>query len=291
VTDAISPVPKYASSDPRSQWHLLSQAERDAAYDNNKAVANSPALIAARNEASAKLRSARVSTLDIPYGPRERTRIDLYPAQSKSAPCLVFIHGGYWQRNSREVFAMLVEGMAAHSWSVAIPGYSLAPEATLTEIAQEISVSLDWFAANGASFGMAGPVVLSGWSAGGHLAALTLDHPAVTAGLAISGVYDLAPIRDTSLNIALKMTDQETAALSPLHLPIVHKPLAIAYGSAELPALVWDSKRFHDARSAAGAPGELVAVEGADHFTILEELRRPDGTLVKLARALVKKSS
>jgi arylformamidase len=243
VIDAKPPVPKYASNDPRSHWHLLSQAERDAAYDNNKAVANSPTLIAGRNEASAEMRSARASTLDIPYGPRERTRIDLYPARSKSAPCLVFIHGGYWQRNSREVLAMLVEGMAAHGWSVAIPGYSLAPEATLTEITQEISLSVDWLAANGDSFGIAGPVVLSGWSAGAHLAALALDHPAVTAGLAVSGVYDLAQIRDTSLNIALRMTDEEITALSPLRLPIGRKPLAIAYGSVELPALVWDSKR------------------------------------------------
>jgi arylformamidase len=287
VIDAVSTVPIYASTDPRLHWHLLSQAERDAAYDNNKAVANSAALIAARNAASAELRAAHGAELDIPYSRQERTKIDLYPARNKSAPCLVFIHGGYWQRNSRDVFAMLVEGMAAHGWSVAIPGYSLAPEASLTEIAREIPLALDWLAENGAFHGIAGPVVLSGWSAGAHLAALALDHPAVTAGLAISGVYDLAPIRDTSLNIALKVTDQEIAALSPLRIPIVQKPLAIAYGSAELPALAWDSKRFHDARSAAGAPGDLVVVDGADHFTILEELRRPGGLLVKLARALV----
>jgi arylformamidase len=286
VTDAIPSIPKYAPNDPRLHWHTLSQAERDAAYDNTKAVANSAALVAARNEASAKLRAARAGALDIPYGSRERTKIDLYPARNKSAPCLVFLHGGYWQRNSREVFAMLVEGMAAHGWSVAIPGYSLAPEATLTEIAQEISMSLDWLAGNGSSYGIAGPVVLSGWSAGAHLAALALDHPAVTAGLAVSGVYDLAPIRDTSLNIALKMADEEIANLSPLRLPIVRKPLAIAYGAKELPALVWDSKRFHEARKAANAPGELVEIDGADHFTILDELRRPDGKLVKLALTL-----
>jgi acetyl esterase/lipase len=291
VTDAIPPIPKYVSSDPRLHWHTLSQQERDAAYDNNKAVANSAALVAARNEASAKLRAARAGALDIPYGSRERTKIDLYPAQSKSAPCLVFLHGGYWQRNSREVFAMLVEGTAAHGWSVAIPGYSLAPEATLTEITQEVSMSLDWLAGNGASHGIAGSIVLSGWSAGAHLAALALDHPAVTAGLAVSGVYDLAPIRDTSLNIPLKMTDEEIATLSPLRRPIVRKRLAIACGEAELPALVWDSKLFHEARKAANAPGELVEIDGADHFTILEQLRRPDGTLVKLARRLVEGSS
>jgi arylformamidase len=274
------------SKDPRSNWSALSQAERDAAYDNNKAVINSPALIAARNEASATLRASRAAALDIPHGNRERTKIDLYPARDKSAPCLVFIHGGYWQRNSREVFAMLVEGMAAHGWSVAIPGYSLAPDATLTEIVPEISLALDWLAANGPSHGIAGPVILTGWSAGAHLAALALDHPLVAAGLAVSGVYDLAPIRDTWLNDALKLTDEEIARFSPLRLPIVQKHLAIAYGSAELPALVWDSKKLYDAREAAGAPGELVVIEGADHFTILEELRRADGALAKVTLSL-----
>ena len=183
---------------------------------------------------------------------------------------------------------MLVEGMAAHGWSVAIPGYSLAPEATLTEIVEEISLALDWLAANGLSHGVAGPVILSGWSAGAHLTALALAHPLVTAGLAVSGVYDLAPIRDTGLNVALKLTDREVAELSPLRLPIMPKPLTIAYGSAELPALVWDSRNFHAARKAAGAPGDLVAIEGANHFTILEQLRRPDGALAKLALSLAK---
>src|SRR6201986_32913 len=145
---------------PRSSWAGLSPAERDAAYDNNKAVADSPALIAARNEASAKYRAAHASALDIPYGKRGRTKIDLYPARAKSAPCLVFIHGGYSQRNSRDVFAMLVEGMAAHGWSVAIPGYSLAPDATLTEIVGEISLALDWLPPEGPPAGMGGDVVL-----------------------------------------------------------------------------------------------------------------------------------
>jgi arylformamidase len=273
-------------NDPRLNWAALSQAERDAAYDNNKAVANSPALIAARNEASAKFRAAHAAALDIAYGKRERTKIDLYPARDKSAPCLVFIHGGYWQRNSRDVFAMLVEGMAVHGWSVAIVGYTLAPEATLTAIVQEISLSLDWLGANGSAHGIAGPVVLSGWSAGAHLTAMALDHPLVAAGLAISGVYDLAPIRDTALNLALELTDEEVAELSPLRLPTLQKHLAIAYGSAELPALIWDSRNFYQKRAAAGAPGELVVIEGADHFTILEQLRLADGALTKIVLAL-----
>jgi len=279
---------KGRPSDPRLNWAALSQAERDAAYDNNAAVRNSATLIAERNQASEKLRASRNSFLDVPYGDRERTKIDLYPADSMTAPCLVFLHGGYWQRNSREVFAMLVEGVAAHGWSVAIPGYSLAPDASLTDIVAEISQSLDWLAQNGGSYGISGPVVLSGWSAGAHLVAMALGHPRVTAGLAISGVYDLAPIRDTGLNNALKLTDKEVARLSPLRLPAVHKRLDIAYGTAELPALVFDSIQLHEARMAAGAPGRLVPIEGADHFSILSELRRPDGALVDIVRKLVR---
>jgi len=273
--------------DPRLNWAALSQAERDAAYDNNAAVKNSAALIAERNQASEMLRASRHAFLDVPYGDRDRTKIDLYPADDATAPCLVFLHGGYWQRNSREVFAMLVEGVAAHGWSVAIPGYSLAPDASLTQIVAEISQSLDWLAQHGAAYGISGPVVLAGWSAGAQLVAMALDHRRVAAGLAISGVYDLAPIRDTGLNNALKLTDEEVARLSPLHLPVVQKRLDIAYGSAELPALVFDSIRLHEARMAAGAPGKLFPIEGADHFSILAELRRPDGALVDIARKLV----
>lgn len=79
------------------------------------------------------------------------------------------------------------------------------------------------------------------------------------------------------------------AALSPLRLTIVQKQLTIAYGTAELPALVWDSKKFYDARKAAGAPGELVVIGGADHFTILEELRRTARALAKVALSLASK--
>jgi arylformamidase len=281
------PRPTQRPLDPRANWSALSQAERDAAYDNNTAVKNSAALIAERNEASERLRGTLKSHLDLPYGERANNRIDLYPAAKPDAPCLVFLHGGYWQRNSRELFAMLVEGVAAHGWSVAIPGYSLAPGVSLTDIVAEIPRALDWLAAHGASYGIAGTVVLSGWSAGAHLVAMALDHPRVHAGLAMSGVYDLAPIRDTGLNNALKLTDEEIAKLSPLRLPATPKRLDIAYGGSELPALVLDSIDFHEKRAAAKAPGKLIPVAGADHFTILEALRRPDGILVDAARRLL----
>ena len=269
-------------------WRELSQAERDAAYDNNAAARDSAAQVAARNAASARVRSANASALDIPYADRERTKIDLYPAAAYGAPCFVFIHGGYWQRNGREAFAMIVEGLAAHGWSVAIPGYTLAPEASLTQIVEEIGLSLDWLAAHGAEYGMAGPVLLSGWSAGAQLTAMHLSHPSVVAALAISGVYDLAPIRDTGLNAALSLSDDEIGSLSPLRLPTIAKPMAIAFGTRELPALVHDARALHANREKDDASGPLVPVDDADHFSILNEISRPEGSLLPVARALIK---
>lgn len=272
---------------PQEVWETLAQGQRDAAYNNNAAVANSAALVAERDRLAAAWRAAHPAKLDLAYGRKPRNRLDLYPAEDRDAPCLVFIHGGYWQRNSREVFGHYAEGARALGWSVAMPSHTLAPEATLTEIVAEIGEALDWLAREGRQHGVNGPIVLSGWSAGGHLVAMLLGHSAVKAGLAISGVYELAPLRDTFLNAALKLTDDEIATLSPLRRPVAKKPLAIAYGAAELPALVRDSRVLHALRVEAGAPGPLLPIEGADHFTILDGLRSADGPLTQAARAIL----
>jgi arylformamidase len=121
-----------------NDWALLSRAERDAAYNNSVAVADSAQLIAGLEAASAKLRAEARCIRDVPYGPRERNRFDLFPAKDPAAPCLVFIHGGYWQRNTRDMFSAVAQGVLAHGWSAALPGYTLAPEATLAEIVAEI---------------------------------------------------------------------------------------------------------------------------------------------------------
>lgn len=268
-------------------WAEATPDQRDAAYDNTRAVADSAALIAARNAASAAFRAAHPRHLDLPYAAGERTRWDLFPAAAPEAPCLVFIHGGYWQRNRREDFCILAEGALQRGWSVAFPGYTLAPEASLTRIVAEIHLALDWLKAEGAAHGIAGRLVLSGWSAGGHLVGACAGHPAVAAGLAISGVFDLAPVRETYLNDKLQLTEAEIEALSPLRQPMVGKPMAVAYGSGELPELRRQSRHFHAARAEAHRPGPLLPIAGADHFRILDALRARDGELLRTAGALL----
>ncbi|HYZ32999.1 MAG TPA: alpha/beta hydrolase [Crenalkalicoccus sp.] len=269
-------------------WVGATPAARDAAYDNTRAVPDSAALIEARNQAAAAFRPAHAGHLDLAYGEGERCKWDLFPGSEPGAPCLVFIHGGYWQRNRREDFCAFMAGALAKGWSAALPGYTLAPEAPLSRIVAEIRQALDWLAAQGPRHGIAGKLVLSGWSAGGHLVGMAMDHPAVTAGLAISGIFELAPIRDTQLNDALNLTEQEIATLSPMRLPAVRKPVAIAYGSAELPELRRQSREWHAQRALAHAPGPLIPVSGADHFRVLEALAQPEGELLRAAADLLR---
>jgi len=267
-------------------WGILPRAARDAAYNNTAACPGGPAYVEALRAASVAFRAAHAAHLDLPYGPTPREAWDLFPG-APGSDCLVFIHGGYWQRNDRQGAAAAVAGAVASGWSAALPGYTLAPDATLTQIVAQMRAALDWLGRHGPAHGITGRIVVSGWSAGGHLAAMMLGHPAVSASLAISGVFELGPVRDTYLNEKLRLTDEEIEALSPLRLPPTDKPMALAYGTAELAALVGDSRRLHTRRAAHHCPGALLPVPHADHFTVIDALRAPNGPLLRLARTLL----
>ena len=267
-------------------WGLLARAERDAAYNNTAACPGGPAYVEALRAASLALRARRPDHLDLAYGPSQREAWDLFPGPAGS-DCLVFIHGGYWQRNDREGASAALEGALADGWSAALPGYTLAPDASLAQITAQVMAALDWLAAHGPAHGITGRIVVSGWSAGGHLAAMALAHPAVAAALPISGVFELGPIRDTYLNDKLRLTEAEVATLSPLRLPQSPKPMGIAYGTAELPALVANSRDLHAHRAALHLPGPLLPIARADHFTVIDALRLPSSPLLRLARSLL----
>jgi arylformamidase len=109
-----------------------------------------------------------------------------------------------------------------------------------------------------------------------------LDHPRVAAGLAISGVFELAPLRDSPhVNDKVMLTEVEIETLSPMRLPGVNKPLSIAYGTGELLAMIASSRDFHAYRAQAHFPGGLIPVVKTNHFTILDELRLPNSGLTR----------
>lgn len=267
-------------------WRGMTRSELDAAYNNSAAVGNSAEKIAEWTNRSAQTRARPGAVLDIAYGPRPNNRIDIIPSGGSRAPLFVFIHGGYWQRNSKEIFACVAEGPLAKGFDAALIGYTLAPQATLTEIVSEVRAAVRWLRTEGPGFGVAKEkILLSGWSAGGHLTAMALDQ--AHAGLAISGIFDLEPCRLNYLNEKLNLTLEEQKTLSPLRqIPSSSRPLVLASGTGELPELQRQSDAYHAARRAAELPSERLSLIGHDHFSILEELANPDGQLTDRACGL-----
>ncbi len=255
----------------------LPQGLRDAAYDNTAAVRDSARQLADFEARSAALVARAVGHLDIRFGPAERQVFDYFTGQA-GAPTLLFIHGGYWQMRHKNTFRFVTEGALARGLHAALVGYTLAPQASLTQIVQQVQQGIAAVRAQALALGGSGDILLCGWSAGGHLTALGLNCEGVRAGLGISGIYDLAPLQHTYLNTALQLTPAEVQTLSPLYLPAVHRPFVTAFGTAELPQLQAQSLAF--ARHREGLAGALVSVEGADHFSILNALAQPDGVLL-----------
>jgi arylformamidase len=123
---------------------------------------------------------------------------------------------------------------------------------------------------------------IGGWSAGGHLAAMLMDEPLVAGGLAISGLFDLEPIRLCYLNEKLGLDPEQARRNSPLlNVPTRAAKLIIAYGSDELSELKRQSREFAAAWSARGLPGEVIEVANCHHYAVLEQLAQPAGLLTK----------
>jgi arylformamidase len=198
----------------------------------------------------------------------------------------VFIHGGYWQRNEKETFAFVADGPRAHGIDVALPGYTLAPDVRLTDIVAEIRAALSGLAERAGEFGFDRErLFVGGWSAGGHLTAAVADHPACRSGIPISGIFDLEPIALNYLNEKLRLDANETASLSPLRvLPGRMAPLRLFVGGDELPELKRQSADYSEAARARGLPVTLTVLPAHHHFSILDEICRPDGAIT---RALV----
>ncbi|MBC7437697.1 MAG: alpha/beta hydrolase [Bdellovibrionales bacterium] len=264
----------------------MDQAALDAGYNNSLAVANSAKLMAGYGVLSEQMRLSPGARTGLRYGPAPRNLIDYLPAASPG-PLLVFIHGGYWQARAKEDFTFLAKGPLALGLHVALVGYTLAPDASLATIVDEVRSSIRWLHSNAAQWGAdTNRIVVSGWSAGGHLTAMCMDEPGVIAGLALSGVYDLEPVRLSYLNAKLKLEASDVKQVSPALLPPSARPLTVAYGTAELPQLQRQSREFFAMRERAGAPGALLPLEGLDHFTVLEDFASPQGALALAARQL-----
>ena len=272
-------------------WRSMSQQDLDLGLNNGVAVPASADMVAGWDKRSAEMRARFPGHLDLRYGPRERNRIDFLKV-ADGGPTLLFIHGGYWQTRAKETFTAFAGGPMAHGINVALIGYTLAPDATLDEIVAEIHRGLDFLAAQLPDLG-GDPkrIVVSGWSAGGHLTSMALSHRSVKAGMAISGIYDLEPIRHSYLNVKLGLDE----AMSQRNSPMMQaggalKPLSLVVGSAELPLLRKQTADFAGHRAKYGLPVTYEEIPGANHFSIMDELMSPTGRITTLIRQLFERT-
>lgn len=268
----------------------MTRPQLDAAYNNRAAV---PAFDRISNDWISRSRAVHEhgrSIPGIPYGPGRRQRLDLLlPSAGKSlqpSPVLAFIHGGYWQGGSVESCAFLAEHWPAAGVAVCLIEYTIAPEGSMRGMVEDITLALDWLAASGSRYDLdTSSILLAGHSAGGHLAALGMSHASVASGLAISGLFDLEPIRLCYLNDKLALTSADVERYSPARrLDDSSKPLIIAVGGAELPELRRQSDEY---AAALGTRATHLSLPGHDHFTVLEELCRPQGALHRRAGMLM----
>ena len=272
-------------------WRTMSPQERDLGLNNGVAVPGSADIVAGWDRRSAEMRARYSGHLDLAYGPRERNRLDFLKA-AEGGPTLLFIHGGYWQTRAKETFSVFAAGPMAHGINVALIGYTLAPEAALDRIVGEIHQGLDFLAANlSALGGDPDRIVVSGWSAGGHLTSMALSHPQARAGMAISGIYDLEPIRHSYLNVKLRLDEAMSRGNSPMmQAGGALKPLSLVVGSAELPLLRKQTADFAGHRARHGLPVTYEEIPGANHFSIMDELASADGRITTLIRQLFERA-
>lgn len=245
---------------------------------------------------SEALRARHPCKLDLAYAESERSRLDLFIAETLGGPLLVYLHGGYWQRGDRRDYHFVAEALCTHEVNVALVGYDLCPAVSIDAIVAQLRTALAWLWRHADNLGFdADRIQVCGHSAGGHLtAALMTTHwpdagtglPAglVHSGLAISGLYELEPLTHTSINAALGMTVEDARRASPaLVARTGHAPLTAAVGGLE-------SSEFHRQAQALCEwwPGtRVLEVPDANHFTILESLARNDGALLERALELL----
>ena len=237
----------------------------------------------ARSDASA---ATRPVTLDIAYGPAATERLDIFPAATPDAPILVYIHGGYWIWKDKADFRFVAEGVVDAGAALVVINYALTPDHDMDEIVREVRAATAFVWKNAGTLipGDRDRIFLCGHSAGGHLTAIAAAtewpafDPALPAeilagGIAVSGLYDLEPIRLSYLNETVGLDAAMARRNSPLHaIRAAMPPLTLVVGGAESDEVKRQQQDFAEALAAAGNAVVTEEVAGLHHFAVIETI-------------------
>jgi acetyl esterase/lipase len=250
----------------------------DRAYANGPFISSAEAFPPRWTRDAADFRAAlgRRTRTGIAYGSKPRNRFDLFLPEVPPQGLLMFIHGGYWLEFDRDMWSHLAAGAVTRGWACAIPSYTLAPEARIGAMTREIAGALE-----AAASLVAGPVVVTGHSAGGHLSArmgctdVSLST-AVRRVVPISPLADLEPISLTAMNEDLQIDLTEIDSESPARLSL--RPGVEAHvwvGAQERPAFLWQARLLSEAWSCPWTPES-----DKHHFDVIDGLSDPNSTLL-----------
>ncbi|MHC1744799.1 MAG: alpha/beta hydrolase [Syntrophobacteraceae bacterium] len=275
-------------------YKAYDQAALDAQYNNRAKVADFEGVVRGWAGRSEAFRKQRKGFLNVPYGPGEREKLDIFPALTVGAPLHVFFHGGYWQAMDKSFFHFLGEELHRQEAHVAFVNYPLMPRANMDAVVAACRSSVAWLFQNGhALVGDLSGIYVSGHSAGGHLVGmlmatdweaigLEVNRPAILGGCALSGLFDLEPIRLSYLNGVLRLDRETVRRNSPILLePICKAPLLLVTGASEPDEYQCQSDELKRAWERRGVAVARQAVPGADHFSILEALANPDSPVLQ----------
>lgn len=274
------------------------QAELDSQYDNRSHVPNHAEIYKARTEEAGDVLARFETRLDVSFGPSAEETLDIYLPETAAPdggfPVNVFLHGGYWFSRHKDDFRFLAEGLSTRGAALVIVNYALIPTVNMSELVRQCRAAIAWTHQNAGTFGgNSDRIHVSGHSAGGHLAAVMMatDWPAfgsglpadlVKSGCAISGIYDLEPIRLGFMQETLKFTPQDVSDFSPITLnAATGAPLTVAVGGDETGEFIRQSEDFAPVWRKAGLDCSLMVLPGMNHFTILGEFADPESDLSK----------
>ncbi len=220
---------------------------------------------------------------DIAYGDHERERLDIYPSSKKNSKTLLFIHGGYWQRLDKSLFQFIAEAFLPYGFTVVLITYPLAPSVPLHAIVASCKKAVQWVHANIQQYnGDPDHLYVAGHSAGGHLAVMLMcadrQHSntifpggMVKAVCAMSGLFDLEPIRLSEINEMLELDEHAVAGNSPVRLmPVCPCPMVVAVGADESDEFISQSEALHNSWQKYNVPMELLRLPGINHYSIVE---------------------
>lgn len=265
----------------------------DAQYFMRGAVPDWKAYLDGWTADSAAARARLRGTLDISYGPSAEETLDVFLPEDATgpAPVQILIHGGYWKALGKDDFSFLAPPLAAAGILSVVVNYALCPTVTMTELVSQCRRAVRWTRANIAGFG-GDPdrLHVTGHSAGGHLAAMMAATswedqdraaaPVLRSVTALSGLYDLAPVRACFVQEDLRLTDLEVTANSPMEMALpADTSLLLAAGADETPAFRWHTSAYAARRTAQGLSCFAMEVPGRHHYSVVNVLCEPNAPL------------